>query len=175
MSPVAPKAICRMCVDHAQLWAIALCKLPSQTKVVIMPTNNRPVFIENIFRFSCRGLSYREKYWSVTKCHLKTLVSWDNQSYPGSTWASAEDVNIKTKTLFRITIFSVGFSQGPGSGWSWSGKLGTVSAWSKVVYLVLDIIKNTPINAPDWIMIIAATPACRHRGTRIRTTSTSLI
>ena len=53
ISPTAPKAVWRICVDHIQLWAVVVCKLPSQTKAAII----RPVIIENIFRFSCIGLS----------------------------------------------------------------------------------------------------------------------
>ena len=37
------------CVEQFQLWSIAICKLPSQTKVVIMSTNISPVIIEILF------------------------------------------------------------------------------------------------------------------------------
>ena len=35
------------CVNYIQLWTIAECTLPSQAKLVIMPTNIRPAIIEN--------------------------------------------------------------------------------------------------------------------------------
>ena len=57
----APKAVCRICVDHIQLWGDVVCKVPSQTQLVIVPTNIRSVIFENIFQFSSRGLSQREK------------------------------------------------------------------------------------------------------------------
>ena len=59
ISQIAPKAVWRICVDHIQLWAIAVCKLPLQTKVAIMPTDFRLVIIETIGRFSGHGLSHR--------------------------------------------------------------------------------------------------------------------
>ena len=42
ISLIAPNVVRRICVYHIYLWAIAVCKLPSQTDVVIMPTNKRP-------------------------------------------------------------------------------------------------------------------------------------
>ena len=54
------KVVWCICVDHSQLWAITVCKLPSETKVAIMPNNIRPVIIENIILFSGLGLSQRE-------------------------------------------------------------------------------------------------------------------
>ena len=48
ISPTAPKAVYRICVDHIQLWAVAVCELRSQNKFEIMPTNNRPLLVENI-------------------------------------------------------------------------------------------------------------------------------
>ena len=50
-----PKAVWRFCVDHIQLWAVAVYKLPSQTKVAIMNTNIRPVL-----RFAGLVFSHRE-------------------------------------------------------------------------------------------------------------------
>ena len=47
-------------VWHIQLWTIAVCKLPSEIKVIIMLTNIRPINIENIVRLSGLGLSQRE-------------------------------------------------------------------------------------------------------------------
>ena len=60
ISPIAPKTVCRICVDHTQLWAIAVCKLPSQTKVAITPTNIWPVIIEIIVRLVGRKLSQKK-------------------------------------------------------------------------------------------------------------------
>ena len=40
-----------LCVDHIKMWAVALRKLPSQTNVVLMPTNIQPAVVENIFQF----------------------------------------------------------------------------------------------------------------------------
>ena len=47
--PIAPKAVYRICFDHIQLWAVVVCQLPSQTKLVIMSTNIRPVIIKIVF------------------------------------------------------------------------------------------------------------------------------
>ena len=53
-------AVCRICDEHIQLWAVAVCKLPSETKVELISTNIRPVAIDIIVRFLVRGLSQRE-------------------------------------------------------------------------------------------------------------------
>ena len=34
ISPIAPNAVWHICVDHIQLWAVTVCKWPSQTKVL---------------------------------------------------------------------------------------------------------------------------------------------
>ena len=51
---ISPEAICCICVDHIQLWAVTVCRLPSHNKLVIMSTNTRP---EIIVWFSHCGLS----------------------------------------------------------------------------------------------------------------------
>ena len=48
VSLIAPKAVWYICVYHIQLWAVAVGKLPSQTKVAIMPTNSWPVIIAKL-------------------------------------------------------------------------------------------------------------------------------
>ena len=56
----APKAVCRICSNSIQRWTVAEYKLPSQTLVVIIPTNIQPVIIEVIVQFSGHGLPRRE-------------------------------------------------------------------------------------------------------------------
>ena len=41
----APKAVWRILVDHIQLWAVAVYKLPSKANVAMTPTNIWPVII----------------------------------------------------------------------------------------------------------------------------------
>ena len=60
ISTVGPKPMCCIRVYHIQLWAVAQCQLPYQTKAVIMPTNIRPAIIEDIVWFSDCELSRRE-------------------------------------------------------------------------------------------------------------------
>ena len=75
INPMASKARWRICVAHFHMWAVAVCKLPSQTSVAIMQTNIRPEIIANTFQFS--GLVFLEgyivEYLSATRCHLKVL------------------------------------------------------------------------------------------------------
>ena len=59
INPIARKAMWCICVGHIQLWAVAVCKLPSQTKVATMPTNIRPIITE-ILVDSGLGLSQME-------------------------------------------------------------------------------------------------------------------
>ena len=66
ISPMAQKAVWHICVDHIQLWAVAVCKVPFQIKVAIMPTNIRPVIIENIVRVL---VSHRGRCWELVECH----------------------------------------------------------------------------------------------------------
>ena len=163
LSPIAPKAVCCIYVDHIQVWAVAatkarcilcctflnlyghlhrfcrwfsilychschvivqwcvylfgpvvnklllLCKFPSQTELVIMPTNIQHVIIENIVQFSDCVPSQRDmlKVISVTWCHLKspTSCAWDQQFHWGATWAFIKDYHIKRRRspLQRIT------------------------------------------------------------------------
>ena len=50
-----------------------------------------------------------ENYWSVTGCHLKSpaLCSWEQQSYPGTTWASIEENHIKQKSYPSALLLEV--------------------------------------------------------------------
>ena len=77
ISPIAPKGWRRFCVEHIQLWAVAVCELPSQTKVAIMPTCQHPAC--NYWKFwlvlrywpFLEGYFDNEDYWVYTMCHQK--------------------------------------------------------------------------------------------------------
>ena len=56
---LAPKAVCSICVDRIQLRIVDVWKLPSQTKVAIIPTRNPSVISQIFLRFSGQGLSQR--------------------------------------------------------------------------------------------------------------------
>ena len=62
ISLIAPRKGCRIFVNSIQRWlsAVAVCNLPSQTKVAIMLTNIRPVITENVIQFSGPGCSQME-------------------------------------------------------------------------------------------------------------------
>ena len=57
ISPIALKAVWWICIEHIQLWAVSVCKLPFETNVAIMSTNIQKLLnyliielvIENIF------------------------------------------------------------------------------------------------------------------------------
>ena len=70
ISPIISNEVWPICADHIQLWAVTVFKLLSQTKVVMMPTNIRPVIIENIVQFTSLWLSKREimKITGVSQC-----------------------------------------------------------------------------------------------------------
>ena len=61
------------CVEQFQLWSIAICKLPSQTKVVIMSTNISPVIIEILF--GSRVLFFFQGYISKITGVLQGAIS----------------------------------------------------------------------------------------------------
>ena len=56
---LAPKAVCSICVDRIQLRIVDVWKLPSQTKVAIIPTRIPSVISQIFLRFSGQGLSQR--------------------------------------------------------------------------------------------------------------------
>ena len=58
ISPITLNRVCHICADDIRLWAVVVCRLPPQTKVVIIPINTWPGIIENI----------------VITCHLKSAV-----------------------------------------------------------------------------------------------------
>ena len=65
--PNCPKAVAYLCWLHST-WAVASCKLPSQTKVVIMVTDTRLIIIDNIVQFHV--LSFlRGRYRELLECH----------------------------------------------------------------------------------------------------------
>ena len=106
ISRTVAKAVWWVCVDHIQLWDAAVCKLPYQTDVPIMPNNIRSVIIENIVRFSGLWLSQKEM-WRITGVSQgaiwkksPTSCSWEQQCYTGATSASIEYDHIKRTVLF---------------------------------------------------------------------------
>ena len=96
--PIVPRAVWCICVDHIQLRAVAVCKLPSQTKVAIMPNSIRSVIFKNYLAvvrswgFSEGDVENQCSVISVIWCHLKRAMpcSWEQQSYPGATCVSIE-------------------------------------------------------------------------------------
>ena len=100
ISRIAPKAVCVFFAVYIQLWVINACKLPSQTKVIIMQTHIRPVIIENILRFPGLRLSQREmlRITGVSQGAIQKgpmLCSREQQSYSGAMWVSIEDDHVK--------------------------------------------------------------------------------
>ena len=60
VSPTATKEVWCICVDEFQLGAIAVCKLPTQTNVTIMPTHIGPVYVGKAVQLSSLGFSQEE-------------------------------------------------------------------------------------------------------------------
>ena len=54
---IATNVVWRICVADIQLCIVVFCKLTSQAKVAVMPTNIQPLIIENIVQFPGLGLS----------------------------------------------------------------------------------------------------------------------
>ena len=135
----APRTVCRICVVHIKLWSVALCKLPSQTNLIIMPINIWPVVIENRVWFSDRGLSQREmlRIIGVSKgavskvlrpCVRPTVLLKGLLEHPSNTFRSKEP-----NAPLDVMRWGTGFSQCqcPGSGWIWSGEMDAVSLYRR--------------------------------------------
>ena len=57
---------CSICGDGIQLWVVAVCQLPSQTKAAIIPTNSLPVTAEIIvWSVQCAVLRWGGVGWGV--------------------------------------------------------------------------------------------------------------
>ena len=98
------KVVWRMCAAHIQLWAVVVCKLPSQTKVAFKPNNIRPVIIEYKYMLLGSQVSsfLRGRYRELVDCHKvpynsPTSCSWEQQSYPGAAWTYIEDDHMKRR------------------------------------------------------------------------------
>ena len=83
ISPIAPKSMCRICVDHTQLLrAVAVCKLPSQTNqlVIWQPISGPQLLKFSVLESRNFSLGDVEICWSVTRCHLKNHKPclWDH-------------------------------------------------------------------------------------------------
>ena len=63
ISLVAPKTVCRICIEYIQLCAVVAHKLQFQNKVAIMPANIPPGILELIVRWSGLGLSQ----WAISR------------------------------------------------------------------------------------------------------------
>ena len=98
--PICPKAACRISVDQIQLWAVAVSKLSSQTKLEIMSINIRPVIIEIIAPLSDRGFSQRDM-------SIITRVPQDAISKTPTPCSEGQQFYLGR---------GADFSQGPGSG-----------------------------------------------------------
>ena len=123
-SPIAQKGVLCICVAHIQLWAVAVCKLPSEPKVAIMPTTILPIMIENIVCFQVLGfLAGRVSQAPSKKSHvvsLRTKVLL--RVYVGSYWRRSHQ-----KKTYSSSYHDVKESQRPESEWSLSDELDAVS------------------------------------------------
>ena len=97
ISPIDPKAVYRICVDHIQLWIVAVCKLHFQNKMVIIPANTQPVIIENtaLFLGFHRGRCPESLEYHKVSYQKSLAVLWYQQSCTGVTWVPIEDDQIK--------------------------------------------------------------------------------
>ena len=59
LSLVAPKTVCRICIEYIHLCAVAVYKLQFENKEAIMPANIPPGILKLIVRLSGRGLISR--------------------------------------------------------------------------------------------------------------------
>ena len=147
ISPIAPKAVWCIYVDHIQLWAVAVYKLLFETMVVIMPTTIQPVIIENNVQSSGLGFP-RERCRELLECqecHIKsaTLCLREQQSYPGATWASIEDNHIKRRPCPSTYLGAEEFTLScPGAGWSWSGELDALSLSTWIYILTAPVSRG---------------------------------
>ena len=113
ISPITPKAVWHNCVDHIQLWAVAVCKLPSQTKAATMPTNTRPVIIEKycLVLWCWHFLQGNvENCWSVTRYYLKSYDLFVRATvlpmgYVGIYWRSQEKQHRALVRIMRRNSF----------------------------------------------------------------------
>ena len=89
ISPISPKEVWRICVDHIKLWAVVVCEVLFNNIVLIMLTTVQPEIIENDIKFSGFGLSQREMSWTIGVSQgaskNPTLCLWEQQSYLGTT------------------------------------------------------------------------------------------
>ena len=106
-----------------RLWAVY--KLPTQTKVAIMPTNNRPIISENIARFLGLGLSQRgmSGFTEVSQGAIYTVFVRAAVFPMGNMdiyWRQSH----KMKTVpISVSWGEIIFSQRPASGWNCSGEI----------------------------------------------------
>ena len=103
ISPTAPKAVWRFCIDYIQLWAVVVCKLPSYTKVQSCPPKSSLQLLKTLFGSQVLVFLRGESQESL-ECHMvspKSLspCSWEQQSYPGALWARAEGDHITRRPI----------------------------------------------------------------------------
>ena len=109
-----------ICVDHIQLWAVAVCK--SENIVLIMRTAIQSVIIDNNFQFSGLGLSQREMsrttvsqvaIYKIIRCvHESSSLT---QGYVGTYWRQSHK-----KSCLSTHLEAEEFSRRcPESGWSY--------------------------------------------------------
>ena len=158
------------------MWAIAVSKLPYQTKVQTIPTNIQPVTIEIIVWFSGLGfLTWRcQNCWSDKGVILKVLcrVRETSSHTRGSTWASIEgNHTIKRLCLSPITR---------GNRFL-SASMIRVELIVRIGRYVFVRTTNKRLvaaryrSAPDWLLIIVTAAICWHAGTRTGAISSGLM
>ena len=111
------------CVESQS--AFAACNLPSQTELVIIPTNIWPVKAESIVWFSHRGLSHKEmlRIIGVSK-HAYVMFVWRTvlpQGYVCIAWRRSHQKKI---VPYPVSQGGTGFSQCTVSCW---GELDAIS------------------------------------------------
>ena len=151
-------------------WAVAVCKLLPQTKVALIPTNILPVIIENSFRISgfLRWICGKSPECHKVLPKSDTLCSWEQQSYPGATWASVDADHVKRRLCPSLYYEAKGISlsvqdQGGVVHTDWRPCICPKmfsSSW---------ISQDIQANAPNWPILIASPTAFCYTGIRTGT------
>ena len=132
ISPVVPKAMWCICVHYIPLWPIAVCEIPSQSKVAIMPINIRSVILENIVQLSGLGLSQNMKRISGVPqtAVYKFYAAFVEAAYMGIYWRQSKspmryfrcrqgpfiDIDLNFQQLWGNTVALVRWFHSTG-GW----------------------------------------------------------
>ena len=176
ISPITPKAVCRIYINHVQHWAVEL----YETKLETIPINIRPVIIGITVWFSDRGLSQRNiaRITGVSQGNISIFMLHvcDTSLFHGYVGHRLNTITRKNDRVFLHILKGSRLLSPSRIGMELISRImhRIIFCWLQRRLVVAGCVSRHQTYARKWILIIATCVAYWYTVSRAGTISTGL-